>query len=163
MARGLIADRIQAERLHQPDRLAMHEAAHVLAADERDVVAEFLVKQLDQAAAMAGFLFAHAFEDRGGGGKVLAQALGVIGVDALVFFFERNGQGQDLAFRQAVEAAHTFSMTLGRTRSDGYARSRMKNQTTPVTSNSDAATGTARRMDGEPRQPCQERRRTAYQ
>ena len=111
MARGLIADGLQTERLHQPNRLAVDEAAHVLPADERDVVAEFLLKQLDQPAAMARFLLAHAVEDRGRGGEIFAQALGVVGVDALVFFLQRNSQRQDLALREAVEALHTFSMT----------------------------------------------------
>ena len=41
---GLIADGVEAERLHQPDRIAMHEAAHVLAADQRDMLAELLAK-----------------------------------------------------------------------------------------------------------------------
>ena len=33
---------------------------------------------------MAGFFFAHALENSGRGGEVLAQTLGVIGVDSLV-------------------------------------------------------------------------------
>jgi hypothetical protein len=48
---------------------------------------------------MPGFLLAHSIEDRGGGCKVLPQAFGVFSVNALVFFFERNSQGQDLPFR----------------------------------------------------------------
>ena len=84
----------------------MHEATHVLAADQRDVFAEFLTEQLEQAAAMSGFLFAHSVKDFGGRRKVLAQAFGVLGVNALVFLFERNSQSQDLTFRKAVEVAH---------------------------------------------------------
>jgi hypothetical protein len=86
----------------------MHEAAHILAADQRNVVAELLVKQLDQAAAMAGFLLAHAVEDRGRCRKLFAQALGIFRIDALVIFLQGNCQRQDLALRETIEAFHTI-------------------------------------------------------
>ncbi len=60
---------------------------------------------------MAGFLLAHPIEDLGGCGEVLPQSFRVLGVDTLVFLFERNGKGQDLTFGQAVEAAHVFIMS----------------------------------------------------
>ncbi len=66
--------------------------------------------ELDEPAAVAGLLLAHAVEYRGGGGKILAQAFGEIGVDALVFLFERDRQGQNFALGQAVEASHDSSV-----------------------------------------------------
>ena len=64
------------------------------------------VKQLDQAAPVAGFLLAHAVEHGGRTGKIVAQALGEIGVDALVFFFQRDGQGEHFPLGQAFKTAH---------------------------------------------------------
>jgi hypothetical protein len=78
------------------------------------VLSEALAVELDQAAAVAGFLFAHRVEHGGGCGKILAQAFGVIGVDALVVFFERDGEREDFAFGQAVEFAHGFRIAFGR-------------------------------------------------
>ena len=54
----------------------------------------------------AGFLLAHAVEDRGRGGEILPQTFGVIGVDALVFFFQSDRQRQNLALGEAVEGPH---------------------------------------------------------
>ena len=64
------------------------------------------VKQLHEPAPVAGLLVAHAFEDGGGGGVVFAQAVDEIGVDALVFLFQGDGQGEDFALGEAVECAH---------------------------------------------------------
>ena len=86
--------------------LAIHEALHILAANEGDMVAEALLEELDQPAAMAGFLLPHAFEDFGGGGIVFTKAVGEIAIDALVLFFERDGEGENLTFGEAFEATH---------------------------------------------------------
>ena len=67
----------------------------------------FCAKQLDQAAAVPGFLLLHAFEDGGGRGELFPQTVGEVGVDALVFLFQRYRQRQDFAFGEAVEIAHT--------------------------------------------------------
>jgi len=63
----------------------------------------FLVK-LDEPASVAGFLGAHAIEDGRRGGEGLPQAFGVIGVDALILFFEGDGQSENLAFGKAVRS-----------------------------------------------------------
>ena len=54
------------QRAQQPNRLAVHKTLHVLAADEREVVAEARPVQFDQPAAVAGLLLPHAFEHLGG-------------------------------------------------------------------------------------------------
>jgi hypothetical protein len=64
---GLVAHLVEAERPYHPDRLVLHEAAHVLAADERDVLAEALPIELDQPAAMLVLLLRQLGEDLGGG------------------------------------------------------------------------------------------------
>ena len=55
---------------------------------------------------MSGLFLAHAFKHRRGRGIVLPQTFGEIGVDALVFFFQRNGQSQNFAFGEFVELLH---------------------------------------------------------
>ena len=104
--RGLLADRVESQRPHQPDRAPLHEAVNVLPADQRNVVAELRLVQFDQTAAVCGFLLAHAVEDRGRSGEILAQPLGEVGVDAFVFFLQGDRQGQDFTFCETVEVFH---------------------------------------------------------
>ena len=68
--------------------------------------AKFLPEKLNQAAAMAGFFLAHAFKHRGRGGIVLPETFGKIGVHALVFLFQSNGQSQDFALGQFMKLLH---------------------------------------------------------
>jgi hypothetical protein len=77
-----------------------------MAADEGDVLSEFLPVQLDQSSAVSGFLVAHAFEYGGGSGEVLAQTFGEIGEDALVLFFKRDGQRQNFALGKSLKVLH---------------------------------------------------------
>src|SRR5579872_3018317 len=56
---------------------------------------------------MARFLLAHAVEESGGGGEVLAQAVGKVGVDFLILFFQRDGQREDFTLGETVETTHT--------------------------------------------------------
>ena len=105
--RRRVAHRVQTQRANQPHGLAIDEAADVLAADQRDVVAEFLLGELDQAPAMARFLQPHAVENGRRRRKILPQAFGEVGVDFLILFFERDCQGENLALGQTFETAHT--------------------------------------------------------
>jgi hypothetical protein len=61
---------------------------------------------LDQPSAVSGFFVAHTVEDSGRGGKILAQSLGKIGKDALIFFFQRNRQCQNFALGKILEVLH---------------------------------------------------------
>src|SRR6266540_4032900 len=58
----VLADRVQAQRPHQPHRPALHEALDVLAADERDVLAELLAVQHQQPVPVTVFLGTHFLE-----------------------------------------------------------------------------------------------------
>ena len=102
----LLPHRLQAERSRQPHVAAFDEAAHVLPPDQWNVLAEFLFVEFKQSPSVVAFFVAHLLEDRGRGRELLPQAFGVVGVDALVFFFEGDGQRQDLAFGKAVESSH---------------------------------------------------------
>ena len=107
----------EAERADLPDRLVLDEAANVLATDQRDVFAELLLVQLDQAAAVLALLRAHLAEHIGGGGIVVAQALGDVGVDAAVLFLVGDRQGEDFAFGQLGEVSHGGNLAGARERS----------------------------------------------
>ncbi len=56
---------------------------------------------------MTGLLLPHAFEHLGSGRIVFAKAVGEIAIDAFVFFFEGDREGENLAFGEAIETAHS--------------------------------------------------------
>src|SRR5205823_905818 len=99
--------------------------SHVVAANEGNVVAKLLPVQVHQALPVARFLGAHAVEHGGGGRKILAKTFGKIRVDALILFLERDGQGQDLAFRKAVKVAHVRLLSTDELRARFFASLRM--------------------------------------
>jgi len=110
---GLLPHGFEAKRSHEPDRLALHEPLHVLSADEWNVLPELCAVRLDQPASVPRLLGSHPVEHRRGRRKVLSQTLGKVGVDALVFFLQRNGKGEDLSLRQAVKIRHGSSVECG--------------------------------------------------
>ena len=77
----------------------------MLAADQRDALAEARAVPLDQPRAMAVFLFGHLVEHFGRLRKLLAQPVGIGAVDAAVVLLRRNRQRQHLLFRQRIERA----------------------------------------------------------
>src|SRR6266852_2698020 len=56
--------------------------------------------------AVSRLFLSHAVEHRSRRRKILAQSFGKVCIHALVFFFQRNGQSENLAFRQLVEVLH---------------------------------------------------------
>ena len=92
--------RLDPERLGQPDRLAAHEAAHVLAPDQRDVLAEPLAVEVDQHPPMAALFLGHVVEHLGRRGIAFPQPFGEVTVDAPVLLLERDGERQDLPLAQ---------------------------------------------------------------
>ena len=109
-ALGKVAHLVEIQRQDLPDRLVLHEAAHVLAADQRDVLAEFPPVQFEQAVAVLALLLGHFGEHLGAAGILRPQALGDVGVDAVVLFLVGDGQGEDLAFGKLGEVAHGARM-----------------------------------------------------
>jgi hypothetical protein len=69
----------------------MHETSDVVTAKEWYVVTKLLPNQFHEAPPMARFLVPHAVEDRRPSPKALAEALGEIAIDPLVFSFKRDG------------------------------------------------------------------------
>src|SRR5215471_2144556 len=107
---SLSANLIQPEWPQKPDGLALDESSYVLAANQGDVLAELAAVHLDQTVAMTGFFLAHAVKQRRGGREILPQSLCVVGVDALVFFFEGDGQRKNLALTETFKGSqHSLS------------------------------------------------------
>jgi hypothetical protein len=80
--------------LHQPGGLVLDEAGDVMAADQRDEVAELAAIGLGQAAAMLMLLLRHVGKDQGRCGKALAQRVGEGGVGARVVVLAGDRQRQ---------------------------------------------------------------------
>ena len=89
-----------------PDRLVLDEAAHILAADQRNMLAEFRPVQFEQALAMLALFLGHLGEDLGAAGILAPQALGDVGIDAVVLFLVGDRQGEDFAFGEVGKVAH---------------------------------------------------------
>src|SRR5437660_901263 len=121
---GLLSNRFQPERTAEPYGLAIYKAFHILAADQRYVLSELLAVERKQPLAMSRLICAHCLENSSRAGKALAQSLGKIGIDPFILFFERNCQGQDFAFAQAVERLHA----------DHLSRSSSSGQSAAITS-----------------------------
>ena len=94
------------KRVDLPDRLVVDEAPHILAADQRDVLAEFGPVEFEQAVAVLAFFLGHLGEDMGAGRVLGPQAFGDIGVDAVVLFLVGDRQGEDFPLGQVGEIAH---------------------------------------------------------
>src|SRR5262249_29236817 len=77
--------------------------------DQRDVFAELVAVQFDQAAAVGRFLLAHAVKHGCRSGEVLAEPLDKVRVNSLVFLFQRNGQGQYFLLSKAFKATHKLT------------------------------------------------------
>ncbi len=100
------ADCLNAQRTHQPQRRPLYKAAHILTANQRNVLAEFLAGEFNQPPPVPGLLLAHGLEHFGGGGIVLPQSLGEVGIHALVFFLQRNCKGEHFTFGEIVKLLH---------------------------------------------------------
>ena len=94
---SVLARRFEAERLHLPNRLLRNIAADVLAAHERDMVAEFRHKEIDEPAPVRVLLGGHLVKHFGGRRVIFVQAVGEIGVNARILLLVADGEGQDLA------------------------------------------------------------------
>src|SRR5579864_7351154 len=92
---GLLADILDSERTHEPFRAPLDKTFHILPANQRDVLAEFLAIEIEQGLTVSRFLRLHLLEHFGGCWIRLAKTIGEISVNAPVFLFEKNRQRQD--------------------------------------------------------------------
>ena len=101
-----LADDVERQVLHQPDRTAAKEALDVLAADRRQVLAEALLVGLEQAMAVAALFLGHLLEDLRGVRITLPEVFGEGHVDAAVFLFGSDRDRQHLALAEFGEIFH---------------------------------------------------------
>src|SRR5207245_10669544 len=87
----LLTHGFEAERSYQPYRRALNKSADILAANQWDMLPEFLPIKLNQPAPVAGLFLPHAVTDGSRGREGLTQPFGKIGVHSFVFFLEGNG------------------------------------------------------------------------
>jgi hypothetical protein len=105
----LLAHRIQPQRPDVPHRAVLDEPAHVAAPDQRDVLAEFLAEQVDQAPPVFAFLRRHFREDRGARREIRTQPVGEVGVDAAVLLLAADRQREHFPLAELVEIPHVPS------------------------------------------------------
>ena len=111
---GELPHLVEAERTHQPERLAvMDEAADVLAADQRQVLAEFFAVHVEQHAPMPHLLVGHLVEHLGGGGEWLAQTLGETAVDAAVLVLAGDGERENFLLGKFGKTLHICLIMIG--------------------------------------------------
>src|SRR5580692_8837520 len=103
---GFLAHRLDTQRTNQPKRGTLHKSAHVLPPDEGDMFAKLLAEEFDQPPAVPRFLLAHPLKHCRGRGVIRPQPFGKIRVYPLIFFFQRNRQSQNFAFREFLKLLH---------------------------------------------------------
>ena len=110
---GLAAHRLDPQRADLPSRTPGDCAADVLAADQRDMVAELLDKGINQQAPVIAFLRCHVVEHPGAVRVFFPQALGEVGVDAAILFLAADRECQDFFLVQFSEASHGPNVANG--------------------------------------------------
>ena len=101
-----LADGVERQVLGQPDRTALQESLDVLAADRRQMRAETLLVHFEQPVAMAAFLLGHLLEHLCRVRIALGEVFGEGHVDAAVFLFRGDRNGQHFALGQIGEILH---------------------------------------------------------
>ena len=86
----------------------MHKTPHILPTDVGHVIAKTLFVKFEQTMAVAVFLAAEFFEFFRLLRVFLFQPVGEIVVNAGVFFFERDGQRENLLFGERFKGSHKF-------------------------------------------------------
>src|SRR5262245_49573140 len=86
----------------------MQEALDVLAADQRQIVSEFLAIEVEQHRAVMHLLIGHLIEYFCRGWKLLAQTFRKTAIDAAILFFVGDGEGQNFLFAQIGKLFHAL-------------------------------------------------------
>ena len=97
-------------RISHERRFVRDETLDVLAADQRQIIAEFLPIEVEQHRAMVHLLLGHLVEDLGGGRILLAQTLGETAIDAAVFFLIGDRKRQNFLLGEVGKAFHGTSL-----------------------------------------------------
>jgi len=103
---GELAHLVELERRHQPERLLLDEAFHILASDQRQVFAEFRPVELEQPGAVAHLLIRHRVEDLRRCRICRSQPLGEAAIYPAVLVLVGDGEGDDFLFGEVGKAFH---------------------------------------------------------
>ena len=104
--RRMDADRFRPRDPHLPMRPARMVAAHVLAPQQRDVIAEASGEAVNQLATVLAFLGRHAGEHSGCGWVGAAKLVSEVGVDARVLLLVADGEGEYFGLAEFVDTLH---------------------------------------------------------
>src|SRR6266850_5177355 len=99
-------DSLQSQGADEPDRAAAHKSAHVLAPNERHMLAKARAIALQQPMPMLILLVAHFLKLPGLLWIILTQSISEVVVDTGILFLEGNGQREDFLLGQSFESAH---------------------------------------------------------
>ena len=105
---------LQAQRPNQPHGPPAHETPHLLTPDERDVLPKPAPVKVQQPMAVPVFLPPHLGELLGLHRVSLLQAIREVVVNAGILLLQRNGQGEDLLFGEAVKGSHKLVLAQDR-------------------------------------------------
>ena len=94
---------VHAQRTNQPIRPALQKPFHVLAPDQRNVVAKALPERGQQPVPMHRLFLAHLFEHLRRRRIAFAQRVGKLPVNAPILFLRRDRQRQNLFLTQILE------------------------------------------------------------
>ena len=103
---GELTRRVDRERPVEPDRLARNKSFDVLAANERQEVAEFRTIEIEQHVVMAALLLRHPVVHPGGVRIGGAQPVRERAIDMVVFVLAENRERQNFALTQIGKAFH---------------------------------------------------------
>ena len=116
-ARGLVlhglgefARGVERQRPVEPDRTPLDEALDVLAADQRQKVAEFLAMKIEQHVAMPDLLLGHFVVHFRGVRIGTAERIGEGAVNAIILVFVRYGERQNFLLVQVGKAFHVLPL-----------------------------------------------------
>ena len=107
--RGLSSHHLQPQRPYKPNRPPLEKPFHILASQQRNVLAEFLTIKLRQPTAVVHFLLAHLDKNLGRRRVLFAKPIRIVGVYPRIFLLHADRQRKHLLFAKAVEISHVGS------------------------------------------------------
>jgi len=99
----LLSHGVDALQADLPKSHTLHETAHVLTPDKRDVAAELRHVEVDQHSPVVIFLCCHVGKDMCGIRMMLPQPLGKVGVDTAILFLTADGKRENFWLCEIIE------------------------------------------------------------
>jgi hypothetical protein len=106
---SVFAHLVEPEGTHEPHRLVTNEAAHVLPPHQRQMFPELFAVEIVEHPAVTDFLRGHLVEYLRRIREIGPQPLGEVPIDAGVFLFVADGEGEDFLLGEINKALHRSS------------------------------------------------------